>query len=214
MVREGQARRLIDMVVVDASGDWVGTVSEVFVDDRTGAPVWVTVRFSWFGHGSFIPLLGVDITGVRLRVPYDKATIKAAPRHDASRPLTTDDEDGLSNYYGPAVADSSAPREPAAAGSEGGRANRPRLRRYPGTEEQAGVQSLPVVAPRIEPESISKAGRDEGADANEPTGRDVAVVLHAAHDHGIEVMTVERIPLVNTVPGPAAADVLEGGRDD
>jgi len=149
MIRTGRARQLIDMVVVDASGDWVGTVSEVYLDEQTGDPLWVTVRVGWFGHGSFVPLLGVDISGIRIRAPYDKATIRASPRHDSCTPLTPGEERALYAYYGLSTT-TDAPGAPT--GEDAARATPPRLRRYVGLD--ADTPSSPQDRPRIERDPI------------------------------------------------------------
>ncbi len=160
MVRAGQVRRLMDMVVVDASGDWVGTVSEVYLDEQKGEPVWATVRIGWFGHGSFVPLTGVDITGIRLRAPYDKATIEAAPRHDTCAPLTPAEEDALYAYYGLSAPDTTPASTPDGEYTAG-RATRPRLFRYVDTDRQAGFGPLLRGEPRSLREPIS-GDRDDG----------------------------------------------------
>jgi len=100
MVSVDQARQLLGLQVVDTAGDKVGTVSDVSLNDQTGQLSWVTVASGWFGLSeSSLPLNGARIDDQRIRVPFDKATIKNAPRLQSGVPLTPQDEDQLSGHY-------------------------------------------------------------------------------------------------------------------
>ena len=100
MVSVDQARQLFGVRVVDVDGDKVGTVSGVYLNDQTDLLSWVTVVTGWFGLGeSFVPLDRADISPDAIRVPFDKATIKNAPRYQSGLPLTPQDEDELYRHY-------------------------------------------------------------------------------------------------------------------
>ena len=88
--------------VVDIDGDKIGKVGQVFLDDATGNPEWVTVRTGLFGTGeSFVPITGATVRGDDLVVPYDKAKVKDAPRvDDADGHLSEAEEATLYRYYG------------------------------------------------------------------------------------------------------------------
>ena len=48
--------RYYGSVVVDSNGDKVGDVGQVYLDDATGRPEWVTVRTGLFGlKETFVP---------------------------------------------------------------------------------------------------------------------------------------------------------------
>ena len=80
MVTPHEVTALLDRVLVDAAGEKVGTVTEVYLDDQTGDPSWITVRTGWFGtKESFVPLDQVNTVEPVLRTSYDTATIKGAP---------------------------------------------------------------------------------------------------------------------------------------
>src|SRR3954447_8106310 len=112
MVSPDQARQLFGAEVLDADGAKVGTVTEVFLDDDTDRPSWVSVRTGWFGtNESLVPLRGAEIAADHIRVSYDKATIKAAPRSDDGEPLSRDDEGTLYRHYD-AAGRSEVPGEP------------------------------------------------------------------------------------------------------
>lgn len=88
--------------VVGTDGDKIGKVGQLFLDDRTGDPEWVTVSTGLFGRAeSFVPLADATVRGDEIVVPYDKAKVKGAPRVDDSEGhLSPDEERELYRYYG------------------------------------------------------------------------------------------------------------------
>ena len=87
--------------VVSTDGDKIGGIGQVYLDDNTGEPNWVTVKTGLFGTSeSFVPLDGADLRGGDIVVKYDKATIKDAPRVDADGSITPEEEETLYSYYG------------------------------------------------------------------------------------------------------------------
>ena len=93
--------RVADGNVVNANGDKLGGIGQIYVDDETGEPNWVTVKTGLFGTSeSFVPLSGASVSGSDVVVDYDKDTIKDAPRVDADGHLTPEEEEQLFAYYG------------------------------------------------------------------------------------------------------------------
>ena len=88
--------------VIDVDGEKVGKVGEVYLDDETGQPEWVTANTGLFGSSeSFIPLRGATMRGEsEVQVAFAKDVIKDGPRVDAERHLDADDEAELYRYYG------------------------------------------------------------------------------------------------------------------
>ena len=89
--------------LVGTGGDTLGTVAQVFLDDETGNPEWVTVNTGLFGGSeSFVPLDESRLSGNEITVPFDKATIKAAPKvsKDGDGHISQDQEAELYAYYG------------------------------------------------------------------------------------------------------------------
>jgi stress response protein YsnF/sporulation protein YlmC with PRC-barrel domain len=85
----------------DADGDKIGSVEEIYLDAETGAPEWALVNTGLFGTKStFVPLRDASEAGGELRVPYEKATVKDAPRIDADGQLSQSEESELYRYYG------------------------------------------------------------------------------------------------------------------
>ena len=93
--------QVLNGTVVDNNGDKIGKVGDVYNDDRTGNPSWVTVNTGLFGtSNTFIPLDDAQVDGDTIRVPFSKDKVKDAPRVDADRHLDADEERELYRYYG------------------------------------------------------------------------------------------------------------------
>jgi uncharacterized protein (TIGR02271 family) len=93
--------RVIGADVYDESGDKIGSASEVYLDDESGRPEWITVRTGLFGtKESFVPIGDADLgdDGVHVRVAKDK--VKDAPKIDADGHLSPQEEEELYRYYG------------------------------------------------------------------------------------------------------------------
>jgi len=104
MITTDQAQQLLSGGgnVVDNGGSKIGSIGQVFLDDQSGQPEWVTVKTGMFGGGeSFVPLREAEATGDDLRVPYDKDKVKDAPRiSDSEGHLSEEEEGTLYAYYG------------------------------------------------------------------------------------------------------------------
>lgn len=86
--------------VIDANGDKVGSLGQIFMDNRTGKPAWASVNTGLFGLSeSFVPLEGASLSGDVLNVPYTKDQIKDAPNIDEDGQLDADDERRLYEHY-------------------------------------------------------------------------------------------------------------------
>lgn len=98
---KNQAQSWIGRRACDANGDKIGSIETVYLDDATGEPEWFAVNTGLFGtHVSFVPVEGAEVTGDELRLPYDKAFVKDAPRVDADGHLDEGEEEVLYRYYG------------------------------------------------------------------------------------------------------------------
>jgi uncharacterized protein (TIGR02271 family) len=101
MITEEQLSTVRGATVYDSDGDKVGKAGEVYLDDATGRPEWLTVNTGLFGsHESFVPLEQATLSGSDVRVPFDKAKIKDAPRVAADGHLEPAEEEELYRYYG------------------------------------------------------------------------------------------------------------------
>ncbi|MDQ0733003.1 PRC and DUF2382 domain-containing protein [Arthrobacter sp. B1I2] len=86
--------------VVGSDGTKIGSIGQLYADDDTGEPTWVTVKTGLFGTSeSFVPVEGAHNQGEDLVVPFTKEHVKDAPRVDADGHLTPEEEDRLYTYY-------------------------------------------------------------------------------------------------------------------
>ncbi|WP_298890839.1 PRC and DUF2382 domain-containing protein [uncultured Serinicoccus sp.] len=88
-------------VVVDQDGEKIGKVGQVYLDDSSGEPAWVTVKTGLFGTSeSFVPLQGATVQDQEVRVPYTKDQVKDAPRVEEDGHISVEEERELFSYYG------------------------------------------------------------------------------------------------------------------
>lgn len=83
--------------LVGTSGAAVGDVVQVYRDDQTSEPTWVTVRTS--AGDRFVPLSDARVQGSTVMVPFDAAVIADAPAVAADGSITPEEEAGLHRYY-------------------------------------------------------------------------------------------------------------------
>ena len=83
MLTQEQIPSLIHSTAYDPSGDKIGSIKQVYLDDRTDQPQFATVHTGLFGlKETFVPLEGAELRGDRVVVPVDKAQVKDAPNID------------------------------------------------------------------------------------------------------------------------------------
>lgn len=159
MFSQDNLDQVLNGTVVDNSGDKIGKVGDIYFDDVTNKPSWVTVNTGFFGTSStFIPLDNASMEGDTIRVPFSKDKVKDAPRVDADRHLDVDEERELYAYYG---ADYNAGR--TVAGDPDNGADH-------GADAPAGYATDAKTAVATDPDH----GADHGADA----AADGGVVRH------------------------------------
>ncbi|CAN5468316.1 PRC and DUF2382 domain-containing protein [soil metagenome] len=102
MLTEEQAQNTIGRDAVTDDGDKLGKVGQVFLDDETGEPAFVTVNTGLFGtNETFVPLGSARVEGDTLAVPSTKDQVKDAPNVDISEGhMSRDEEKRLYEYYG------------------------------------------------------------------------------------------------------------------
>ena len=85
---------------VDPQGNKIGSVGQVYLDDNTGQPDWITVNTGLFGmKENFAPLAGSSFTGDDLVLPFDKTVVKDAPDVADASHLDADEQQSLYAYY-------------------------------------------------------------------------------------------------------------------
>jgi uncharacterized protein (TIGR02271 family) len=81
--------------------DKLGTIEEIYLDTRTNEPEWALVTTGLFGSKqSFVPLRDASQRDAGITVPFDKATVKDAPKIDPDGELSREEETQLYRHYG------------------------------------------------------------------------------------------------------------------
>jgi len=85
---------------VDPQGNKIGSVGQVYLDDETGQPDWITVNTGLFGmKENFAPLAGSSFNGDNLVLPYGKDVVKDSPDIADASHLDGDEQQSLYSYY-------------------------------------------------------------------------------------------------------------------
>jgi uncharacterized protein (TIGR02271 family) len=86
---------------IGSDGEKIGQIAEIYLDQDTGQPEWAAISTGLFGAKlSFAPLAQARAQGDEVALPYDKATVKDAPRVDADGALSEREEAELYRHYG------------------------------------------------------------------------------------------------------------------
>lgn len=101
----------------DSGGDRIGPVTDLYLDDLTGAAKWVAVSTGLLGtKARFVPLEGATLDGDRLTVAWSSDVVKASPSINEDGHLTPADEQQLfAHYRDLAAADEDADEDAAAS---------------------------------------------------------------------------------------------------
>jgi uncharacterized protein (TIGR02271 family) len=101
MLNENQVSDVIGSTAYGSDGDKIGKVGQVYFDENTNQPEWVTVNTGLFGTSeSFIPLSDATFDGDRLTVSHTKDKVKDAPNVGNDGHLSPEEERVLYDYYG------------------------------------------------------------------------------------------------------------------
>ena len=112
MISTEQIQSIMGGNAVDNSGSKIGSVGQIYLDDQSGQPEWVTVKTGLFGTSeTFIPIRDAQVDGKDLKLPYSKDKVKDAPRmSDADEHLDVEQEQTLYEYYGLSYGTTSEPQ--------------------------------------------------------------------------------------------------------
>lgn len=215
---------LQDRTVHDREGTRVGKVKQVFLEPKTDAPNFLTVKTSAGEH--LIPVASVELDKNKLHVPFDKKTIQNAPSFDLDEGLDSSDQDEVVEYYASQGADEDNNEDSAEEVEEEGSMIRRAERLEVGTEwEETGEATLTkrvvtrtetVEVPLrreelvIERESLTDEEAQEGGDLSE---EEEVIVLREERPVvekqvvGVEKVTVGKRTLSETEE--VSADVQE-----
>ncbi|MFC4059095.1 DUF2382 domain-containing protein [Planomonospora corallina] len=83
MITQDQVRTVLDRDVYDISGEKIGEVKHVYLDDATGRPKWLCVKSGLLGmRERFVPTGSADLVADHVEVGYAKHQVKEAPDVD------------------------------------------------------------------------------------------------------------------------------------
>ncbi|HEX5421546.1 MAG TPA: PRC and DUF2382 domain-containing protein [Gammaproteobacteria bacterium] len=97
------AGRLYDYAVCSSSGDRIGLVDAVWVDDATDRPEFISVKTGWiFGQDHIVPIETARIADAdqTIRIPYSSDQVKSGPSFSIDADLSPSDEQQIYTYYG------------------------------------------------------------------------------------------------------------------
>src|SRR5215207_633054 len=219
MIGTDTISRVIGQDVYDESGEKIGSASEVYLDDETGQPEWVTVRPGLLAtKESFVPLATARIERDELVVDATKEQVNGAPRVDQDGHLSEQQEAEIYRYYG-ITRGSDQPRattrdrrrntsgrqtdramtrseEKLRAGTERVEAGRARLRKYVVTDTEQVQVPVSREEIRVEREPITETNRDAAYRGPAISEDEHEVTLHAERPVvQTEAVPVERVRL-------------------
>jgi uncharacterized protein (TIGR02271 family) len=225
MISTEQVQQVIGSTVRGTDGDKIGKVGQVYFDDATGQPAWVTVQTGLFGtKETFVPVDSADVRDGDLTVPYTKDKVKDAPNIDVDQHLSEAEEAELYRYYGVEYSTAGTgnygthgttdttrtdrkstgthddamtlSEERLDVDKERVETGRARLRKHVVTENV--TQTVPVTREevRVEREPITDANRDSALSGADITEDEHEVVLHEERPVAHkETVPVERVRL-------------------
>ena len=199
---------------VDVNGAKLGKIGQIYVDDRTGQPLWVTITTGMFGtKQSFAPLHGSRPDGGDLHLAVTKDMVTDAPGVEADGHIEDSENEALYTYYdgylggrdgiqghdtsGPATDDAmTRSEERLHVGTEQADAGRARLRKYVVTENV--TQTVPVSHEevRLEREPVTDANRGAATSGSDISEKEHEVTLRAERPVvNKQTVPVERVRL-------------------
>jgi len=92
---------LFDEDVFDSSGNKIGSVDGVWIDDATNELEFISVKTGWLlGKSHIIPAQSAQFSADSIQVPYSEDQIKDAPSYSADEEISPDEEQEIYSFYG------------------------------------------------------------------------------------------------------------------
>ena len=93
-------RNMEGRTAVDTNGTKIGKIGQVYVDDQTSQPLWVTISTGLFGSKeSLAPLYGSRSDGDNLQLAVTRDMVKDAPSVDVDGHIEDSENEALYTYY-------------------------------------------------------------------------------------------------------------------
>jgi uncharacterized protein (TIGR02271 family) len=212
MTNQDDVQQFIGRTAVDPQGNKIGKIGQVYLDDTTGQPSWVTVSIGLLRKQSFATLAGAAPSEDGVVLSVGKDVIKDAPSVADDGQLEPQEEQALYDHYAsylgtPAPAAGTATgtktenddamtrsEERLRVGTETVPVGKARLRKYVVTENV--TQTVPVSHEelRVEREPITEENADAAAAGPDISEAEHEVTLHAERPVvAKETVPVERV---------------------
>jgi uncharacterized protein (TIGR02271 family) len=173
-----QAAQLIGARVIGGDGQAVGTVEQIFNDDKDGTPVWARVRAGT--REVFVPLGGGRVTKDGLNLPFSTRQIMSSPDVGVEQHMSVTQTDQLKRHYGLAV-----PAQGRSPDAERGQAQQDAAMRAQAQREQA--------LPDDTKPGLAQTGQGQRGEAQ--AGQDWMIRTEERFDVGTEVLESGRARL-------------------
>jgi uncharacterized protein (TIGR02271 family) len=100
MTTTEELQRMEGQHAVDVNGAKLGKIGQIYVDDQSGQPLWVTITTGMFGtKQSFAPLYGSRSDGGDLQLAVTKDMVTDAPGVEADGHIGDSENEALYTYY-------------------------------------------------------------------------------------------------------------------
>ncbi len=100
MTTTEELQNMEGQTAVDVNGAKLGKIGQIYVDDQTGQPLWVTISTGMFGtKQNFAPLHGSQSQGGDLHLAVTKDMVTGAPGVEADGHIEDSENQALYTYY-------------------------------------------------------------------------------------------------------------------
>jgi uncharacterized protein (TIGR02271 family) len=108
-----QLRSMQGKSVFDSTGEKIGGIEEIYLDDATREPEWIGLGSGLFGMKRIlVPLEGAQAQADGIRVPFDKDKVKNAPDVKVDEhSISEEAEAQLYSYYGMGFSERPSPSQ-------------------------------------------------------------------------------------------------------
>jgi uncharacterized protein (TIGR02271 family) len=100
MTTAEELKNMEGQTAVDVNGAKLGKIGQIYVDDQTGQPLWVTIATGMFGtKQNFAPLYGSRFNGGDLQLAVTRDMVRDAPGIEADGHIRDSESEALYAYY-------------------------------------------------------------------------------------------------------------------
>ena len=203
MLQLEDVRQAEGMQVTDTSGQKIGKVETIYLDNETDLPEFALVNTGLFGtKSSFVPLADAEVREDTIRVPHSKDEVKDAPQIEADEEISEAEESEIYRHYGMSHGqtatgtgeegtvghDTSGPEtddamtrseEELRVGKTQREAGRARLRKFIETEPVTERVQTRHEEAHVEREPVTEANVDDATSGPELSEEEHEVTLHS-----------------------------------